>query len=187
MSDRRNEICYNLIQKYTSFHGIHPVHMLLESFQRFCHFRNQISQTLNLASNFRFIMKNTTAFIIEKETPVANMIRYHLLARQVKQVQIFPSVSECLYYLRKRSVPDFLIADLGHPEIDAESFLNTVLQSCPGIRVLFLSPFTDDTLVAHLMEKGATDYIQKSGKMEVWIPELIKNMEFLLREKSRTR
>ncbi|MCX6247969.1 MAG: hypothetical protein NTW10_09560 [Bacteroidetes bacterium] len=130
-------------------------------------------------------MKNTTAFIIEKETPVANMIRYHLLAHQVKQVQIFPSVSECLYCMRKRSIPDFLIADLGHPEIEAESFLDTVLHSCPGIRVLFLSPFADDTLVAHLMEKGATDYIQTSGNMDLWIQELVKNMEFLLREKSR--
>ena len=131
-------------------------------------------------------MKITSVFIIDKETPVANMIKYQLLSHQVKQVQIFSSVSECLYYMRKRSIPDFVIADLAHPEINAPSFLSTIIQSFPGVRVLFLSPFTDDSLVSKLMEEGAADYIHTSGRMEEWIMELLKNMDFLIREKIRT-
>ena len=131
-------------------------------------------------------MKRTTVFIIEKETSVANLIRYHLLASQAKHVQVFPSVPECLYFMQKKSIPDFLIADLDHPEINAPVFLKTILQSFPGVKVLFLSPFTDDVILTQLMEEGATDYIYKSGQKEDWIGELVKNMEFLNQPKSRT-
>lgn len=130
-------------------------------------------------------MKRTTVFIIEKEAPVANLIRYHLLSHQAKHVQVFPTPAECLYFMQKKSMPDFLIADLAHPEITGPGFLKAVLQSFPGVRILFLSPFTDDSLVTPLMEDGATDYIYKSGRMEDWILELVKNMEFLIREKSQ--
>jgi len=130
-------------------------------------------------------MKRTTVFIIEKEAPIANLIRYHLLSHQVKHVQVFPSVTECLYFMQKKSIPDYLIADMAHPEINASIFLKTILQSFPGIKILLLSPFTDDSLVTQLMEEGATDYIYKSGRMEDWIHELVKNMEFLIREKNQ--
>ena len=128
-------------------------------------------------------MKRTTVFIIEKEAPVANLIRYHLLSNQVKQVQVFPNVQECLYFMQKKSTPDYLVADLDHPEINASGFLKMILQSFRGVRILFLSPFTDDLLAKQLMEEGATDCIPKSGRMEDWIMELVKNMEFLIREK----
>jgi DNA-binding NarL/FixJ family response regulator len=108
-----------------------------------------------------------------------------LLSHQAKHVQVFPTPAECLYFMQKKSIPDFLIADLEHPEINGPGFLKSVLQSFPGIRTLFLSPFTDDSLVTQLMEDGATDYIYKSGRREEWIHELVKNMEFLIREKSQ--
>jgi DNA-binding NarL/FixJ family response regulator len=130
-------------------------------------------------------VKRTTIFIIEKEAPVANLIRYYLLSHQAKHVQVFPTPAECLYFMHKKSIPDFLIANVSHPEINATGFLKSVLQFFPGVKILFLSPFTDDSLVTRLMEEGATDYIYKSDRMEDWIHELVMNMEFLLREKSR--
>ena len=149
------------LQKYGSFCGILPVHMLLESFQIPSHFGNQNFQPLNWVNPYRHSgMKRTTVFIIEKEAPIANLIRYHLLSHQAKHVQVFPSVTECLYFMRKKSIPDFLIADLAHPEINAP-------------------------IATQLLKEGATDYIYKSGRMEDWIHELVKDMEFLIREKTR--
>lgn len=130
-------------------------------------------------------MKRKTVFIIEKEVSVANLIRYHFLSHQARLVQVFPTPEECLYFMHKRSIPDFLVADLAHPEINAPGFLKTVLLSFPGIKILFLSSYTEDTLVTQLMEGGATDYIFKSARMEDWIHELVKNMEFLAREKNK--
>ena len=130
-------------------------------------------------------MKRTTVFIIEKDGPVANLIRYQLLSHSSKHVQVFPTPSECLYFMHKKSIPDYLIADLAHPDIHASAFLKDVLQSFPGVKVLFLSPYTDSSLVNRLMEEGASDYIYKSERTEVWIHELIKNMEFLVKQKIR--
>jgi DNA-binding NtrC family response regulator len=129
-------------------------------------------------------MKRTTVFIIEKDTPVANLIRYQLLSQQAKHVEVFPTLAECLHFMQKRSIPDFLIADLAHLEIKASVFLKTVMQLFPGVKVLFLSPFTDLNAASQLMEEGASDYICTSGRMEHWIRELGKNMEFLIREKT---
>ncbi len=130
-------------------------------------------------------MKRNTVFIIEKEASIANLIRYHLLSRQARHVQVFTTQEECLYFMHKKSTPDFLIADLAHPEINAPGFLKTVTQSFARVKILILSPITDDTFVTQLMEEGATDYIFKSGRMEDWIHELVKNIEFLIREKNR--
>ena len=174
------------VQKYVSFCGILPVHMLLESFQISFHFGNQNFQSLNGVNPCRNSgMKKTTVFIIEEEAPIANLIRYHLLSHQARYVQVFPNVTECLYFMRKKSKPDFLIADLAYPEINAPVFLKSILQSFPGVKILLLSPFNDDSFATQLLQEGATDYICKSGRMEDWIHELVKNMEFLIREKSR--
>jgi len=130
-------------------------------------------------------MKRITVFIIEKDVALANLIRYHLYSHQARQVQVFPAVAECHYFMQKKSIPDFLIADMANPEINARGFLKTILKSFPGVKVIFLSPFTDDSLVSQLMEEGATDYFYKSVHPEDWIHELAENMEFLIREKSR--
>jgi len=130
-------------------------------------------------------MKRTSIFIIEKDIVVANLIRYKLMAHQVSQVQIFPTITECLYFIQKRSVPDFIIADLSLPEINGSNFLKAVKSLYPRVRVVFLSPFSDDMLLSQLLEEGASDYIFKSGQQEAWIHELVKNLEYLTRKATR--
>ena len=131
-------------------------------------------------------MKKTTVFIIEKETGIANLIRYNLLCRQTKHVQIFANVSECFYVMEKKETPDFIIVDLSHPQINPSAFLNYVLHSFPKVRVLFIAPEAGCPQGAQLIEDGASDFICKSGPMEEWIQELTKNIEFLISEKIRT-
>ena len=130
-------------------------------------------------------MKRTSVFIIEKESATGNLIKYHLLSNQVKQVQVFPTIAECLYHMLKRTIPDFLVVDLTSPEINGFNFLNTVKSSFPGINVIFLSPFSDESMIAQLMTEGASDIIFRTDHKEEWIGELIKNIEYLLREKVR--
>lgn len=130
-------------------------------------------------------MKRATVFIIEKDGPVANLIRYQLLSHSARHVQVFPTQDECMYFMHKKSIPDFLITDLNSSETDAADFLKGVLHSFPGVKIIFLSGNTDSSLVNNLMAEGATDYIYKSDRKEVWIHELIKNVDFLVREKTR--
>ena len=157
--------------------------MLLESFQDISFFREENSEPLMEEILFpKQDMKSTTVFIIEREPNVANLIRYQLMSRQAKQVQVFSNVSECMYVLEKKSTPDFLVVDLDHPQINAPSFLKYILHSFPKVKVLFISPHTENPIGSLLIEEGATDFICKTGRLEDWIHELIKNMEFLIRE-----
>jgi DNA-binding NarL/FixJ family response regulator len=87
--------------------------------------------------------------------------------------------------MEKKEHPDFIIVDLSHPEINPSAFLRYVLHSFPKVRVLFISPHAGYPHGPQLIEDGASDFICKTGPMEEWIHELIKNMEFLIREKIR--
>lgn len=130
-------------------------------------------------------MKRTSIFIIEKDIAIANLIRYKLMAHQVSQVQVFPSITECLYFIQKRSVPDFIIADLDTPEINGSTFLKAVKSLYPRVRIVFLTPYSDEMLLSQLLEEGASDYIFKSEQQEAWIHELVKNLEYLSRTATR--
>jgi DNA-binding NarL/FixJ family response regulator len=130
-------------------------------------------------------MKVSSVFIIGKDVAVANLIRYSLVTRQAGQVQVFPNVEECLHFMDKRQAPDFIVADLDHPDLNASTFLEHVKTAFPRVRVVFLSPVSDDLLLSKLLEEGATDCICKSAQREEWIRELVKNLEYLTRISSR--
>jgi DNA-binding NarL/FixJ family response regulator len=127
-------------------------------------------------------MKKTSVFIIEKEPATGNLIKYHLLSHQVRQVQVFPNLAECLYHMLKRSVPEFLIVDLSSPDINGFNLLNAIKNSFPAVRVIFLSSVSDESLIKQLIEEGASDFIFRSAYKEEWVGELIKNLEYLVRE-----
>jgi DNA-binding NarL/FixJ family response regulator len=122
-----------------------------------------------------------TIFLIEMDSPFSNMMRYQLM-QLGSQVQAFPSVSECFYFMQKKYLPDFLVADLTALEQDPSSFLHQVRNGFPGVRVVFLSPYDDNSIPSRLMEEGASDYIHTSGRMEEWVLELTKNLEYLAQE-----
>jgi DNA-binding NtrC family response regulator len=129
-------------------------------------------------------MKKTTVYIIEKEANLANLIKYKLLSHKVNQVNLFPNIAECLHFMQKKSA-DFLIIDTTNLEYTVPDILKVFLRMFPGIKLLFLSPVAEDSLAEQLIADGATDYIYKSGQSEEWICELVKNIQFLVREKSR--
>ncbi|MCX6245502.1 MAG: response regulator [Bacteroidetes bacterium] len=126
-------------------------------------------------------MRRVSFFILERETALANLIRYRLMMQQAEHVQVFPALSECLYFMQKHFVPDFIIADLDLPEMNGSRFLTTVKELSNRIQVVFLSAHPDDVLLSQLMEEGASDYIFKSAQREEWIRELMKNLEYLSR------
>ena len=58
-----------------------------------------------------------------------------------------------------------------------------VKQLTPSTQVVFFSAFDDPILAMQLIDSGASDYIMKTSKLDYGIKDLVKNIEFLQREK----
>ncbi len=58
--------------------------------------------------------------------------------------------------------PDVVLMDLMMPEIDGVTAIQLIHQADPGIHIIALSSFNDDTLVRGALRAGATGYLLKN-------------------------
>jgi len=128
-------------------------------------------------------MKPVVIFIVDKNPIHSSLLKYHLTVQRFFHVQIYHSAEECLYRLRKKAVPDYLITEYDLVDHAGFDFLRTVRRICPSTAVIFFSAFDDPVLAMRLIDAGATDYIMKTTKLEHGIQDLIRNIQFLLKEK----
>jgi PAS domain S-box-containing protein len=62
-------------------------------------------------------------------------------------------------------LPDLVMLDLAMPRMDGLEALPLIKQTVPGVRVIVLSGFNQDTMAAKAMEAGADHYVVKGGSM----------------------
>jgi len=73
-------------------------------------------------------------------------------------------------------LPDLVMLDLAMPRMDGLEALPLIKQAVPGVRVIVLSGFNQDTMAAKAMEAGADHYVVKGGSMR----ELVRLAEATL-------
>jgi DNA-binding NarL/FixJ family response regulator len=64
---------------------------------------------------------------------------------------------------RLNPAPDVVLMDVGLPDEDGVSATVNVLQACPQTRVLIITMFHDDLVVARALEAGAAGYVVKDA------------------------
>ncbi len=124
-------------------------------------------------------------FVIDKNPIHNSLIKYHLNVNRYFSVQSFSSGSECFYRLQKNVLPDFIIMDYVAGDLNGFDFLRKARALSPQSNIIFFSSYDDPILAVRLLDGGATDYIAKTGKLELGISELLKNLAFLCREKQQ--
>lgn len=65
--------------------------------------------------------------------------------------------------LAKGNIPDIILLDLEMPVMDGIATLPNLEEKYPDIHVIILSMHSDESLIAHLMEKGANGYVLKDA------------------------
>jgi two-component system, NtrC family, response regulator AtoC len=131
--------------------------------------------------------RNRLIFIVNKDLLVGNFLKYQLNGAGYKESAVFTSVKECLYVLKKGTIPAFIIADYDLGGMNGEDFLKIILDDYPYIRILFFSSEENHALAAHLIQIGASDYIHRTNTSNKAIAELIKNLRYLEKEISQSR
>ncbi|MBC8462109.1 MAG: response regulator [Deltaproteobacteria bacterium] len=128
-------------------------------------------------------MKSVLIFIVDKNPVHSSLLKYHLTIHRFSNVQLYHSAEECLYRLRKNVTPHYLITEYDLADHNGFDFLRMVKKFSPSTQVLFFSALDDPILAMQLIDSGASDYIMKTGRLDYGIKDLIKNIEFLQREK----
>jgi ActR/RegA family two-component response regulator len=130
--------------------------------------------------------KNRLLFIVNRDPLVGNFLKYQLSGAGYKESVVFNSARECLYVLRKGTIPAFIIADYDLGSMNGEDFLKIIVDNFPDIRILFFSSMENHALAAQLIQKGASDYIHRTNTSNQAISELIKNLRYLEKEMALT-
>jgi FixJ family two-component response regulator len=131
--------------------------------------------------------KNRLLFIVNRDPLVGNFLKYQLGGAGYKDSVVFHSAKECLYVLRKGTIPAFIIADYDLGNMNGEDFLKIVVDNYPDIQILFFSSLENHSIAAQLVQNGASDFIQRTSNSNQAITELIKNIRYLEREIIRSR
>ncbi len=131
--------------------------------------------------------KAPVIFIIDKNPIHNSLIKYHLNVNRFFNVQTFTSGNECLYRLQKNVLPRFIVMDYNIGDYNGFDFMQKVKYISPHTHLIFFSSYDDPILAVRLLDAGATDYIAKTGKLELGLTELVKNLGFLAREETQVR
>jgi DNA-binding NarL/FixJ family response regulator len=130
--------------------------------------------------------RNRLLFIVNKDPMVGNFLKYQLSAAGYRDAVVFTTPKECMYVLRKGTVPAFIIADYDLGTMNGEDFLKLVLDSFPDIKILFFSSMENHEIADQLIMKGASDFIHRTSTSNRAVSELIKNLRYLEKEISRS-
>jgi len=131
--------------------------------------------------------KNRLIFIVINDPLVGNFLKYQLSGAGYREAVLFTSARECLYVLKKGTIPAFIIADYDLGNMKGEDFLKLIIDKYPEVRILFFSSMDNQSIASQLIQHGATDFIHRSSPSNQAITELIKNLRYLEKESTPVR
>lgn len=129
-------------------------------------------------------MKEPVIFILDNNPIHRSLLKYHLNINNFISVHAFQSADECLYRLQKNMIPDFVITDYDPQHKLDHTLIARIEKSSTLPKIIFFASSDDPILAINLLDSGATDYIVKTSRLDYGINELIKNIKYLIQEKS---
>lgn len=88
---------------------------------------------------------------------------------------IASSAAECRKFLRSASF-DLVLLDINLPDASGIDLCKEIMESCPDLRVLAITSFSEFSCVSRMMANGASGYVLKNAMPE----EIIKGIETVM-------
>lgn len=106
--------------------------------------------------------RGTETILLAEDSEMVRNLTVHILERQGYTVLSGTNGTECLRLLADHDGPlDLLITDVVMPDMNGKMLFERVATRCPGIKVLYMSGYTDDVIVQHgILDEGIA-FIQK--------------------------
>ncbi len=118
-----------------------------------------------------------TVLVVENEEPVRNMILDVLSLHGYTALSAADGEEALRVARAHRGVLDLVIVDVVMPGISGEALVQRLSADRPGLRVLFISGYTDDLILQHgLLRKGG-NFLQKPFSVD----DLVRKVREVLR------
>ena len=132
-------------------------------------------------------MNKCLIYLVAADPVKGNFLRYHFKSAGFKNVLFFHDQDECISSIRRKNIPDFVIAETSLNSSADIEFLKLIKAGEPRVRVVFLTDLDDVSHMEALLEAGAADYVQRNGSNRNWTQELISNLQYLIRDEFSVR
>jgi signal transduction histidine kinase/ActR/RegA family two-component response regulator len=118
---------------------------------------------------------NETILLVEDETAVRALAR-RVLVRAGFRVLEASSPSEALALAERHALEiSMVLTDVVMPELSGPALVEKLRRTCPGVRVLFISGYTDDEVISRGLGHAEMDLLQKPFSAQQLV-ERIRNV-----------
>jgi len=118
-----------------------------------------------------------TILLVEDDEAVRGLTRQVLRGRGY-QVLEAPGAVPALELAREHGgVIDLLVTDVVMPEVGGRELAERLQQLRPGLRVLFMSGYTDDAVVRHGVQEAEVAFLQKPFSIEALVTKVRQVLE----------
>jgi DNA-binding NarL/FixJ family response regulator len=121
-------------------------------------------------------------FIVDDHYMVIEGI--HALLQKEKDIEWMghaTNAASCLAFLQQQ-IPDIILMDINLPDISGIDLCKEVKEKYPGVFVIGLSTFNQQSFIQKMMENGASGYLLKNATREELIEAIhtvVKGKQFL--------
>ena len=107
-----------------------------------------------------------TILVVEDEDAVRSMVREALEARGYRVLVARNGVEALDMASRHGDYIDLLVTDVVMPQMNGAELAQRLERERPGLRVLFVSGYTDDAVIRHGVLEARTHFLQKPFSLE---------------------
>lgn len=90
------------------------------------------------------------------------------------------NAASCMAFLQQKQLPDVILMDINLPDKSGIELCKEVKEKYPGIFIIGLSTFNQQSFIQKMMENGASGYILKNATLE----ELVEAIETVVKGKT---
>lgn len=99
------------------------------------------------------------------------------------------NATSCMAFLQQKQLPDVILMDINLPDKSGIELCKEVKEKYPGIFIIGLSTFNQQSFIQKMMENGASGYILKNATLDELaeaIETVVKGKTFLSNETAAT-
>jgi len=106
-------------------------------------------------------LRGTETILLVEDEPAVRAVARQILARQGYTVLEAPDGPAALAMVAGRARVDLILTDVVMPGMSGRTLADQLATRWPGVRVLYMSGYTDDAIVRHGMLEPGLAYLQK--------------------------
>ncbi len=115
---------------------------------------------------------NETVLFVEDDQGVRELVRDYLVGSGYRVLEATDGVEALKIVTAHRGAIDLLITDVVMPHLSGPELAARLSAERPGLKVLFLSGYTDDTVFRHGVLEGAVAFLQKPFNLKAFAQKI---------------